>query len=576
MGTPSKAMDTTSHTQRKRTHAEMVAVASGIASPPSNSHVVPRYNVLVPEKLSKEGLAILEQHHHVTVDLTLDQASLLREIPKYDALIVRSGIKVTREILFAGTKLKVVGRAGVGVDNIDLPAASERGIMVVNAPTGNCIAAAEHAVALMCSLARHIPNADASMKKGEWARSKYVGVSLVNKTLAVIGFGRIGREVAKRAQGLGMKIVAYDPFVTKEAGQAVGVDILPLDEALQVADFVTLHLPLLDSTKNLINKERLHAMKTGVRIINAARGGVIDEQALLDAINDNKVAGAALDCFADEPPNKHPESVSMKLSVHPKIIGTPHLGASTEEAQYDVAIEISESVVSVLAGGLVSTLVNAPAMAEEKLKKILPRAKLAEYLGDLAIAMAQNEGRPVNSCKIEYHLRDEKEDTRMIKAYAIKGMLQGSSEVPINLVNAETIAKSRGLTINETKVPINPDEDQFISITIGNGPEVKGRTLGGHPHVTHIGPFETDLRLQGVLFCYTQVDRPGQLGKAGSILGKADVNIANMTIGRHRLGAAESEAMVLLGLDSVPDAQTVKQISEQVSDGRKPILVKFE
>jgi len=569
-------MDTTSHTQRKRTHAEMVAVASGIASPPSNSHVVPRYNVLVPEKLSKEGLAILEQHHHVTVDLTLDQASLLREIPKYDALIVRSGIKVTREILFAGTKLKVVGRAGVGVDNIDLPAASERGIMVVNAPTGNCIAAAEHAVALMCSLARHIPNADASMKKGEWARSKYVGVSLVNKTLAVIGFGRIGREVAKRAQGLGMKIVAYDPFVTKEAGQAVGVDILPLDEALQVADFVTLHLPLLDSTKNLINKERLHAMKTGVRIINAARGGVIDEQALLDAINDNKVAGAALDCFADEPPNKHPESVSMKLSVHPKIIGTPHLGASTEEAQYDVAIEISESVVSVLAGGLVSTLVNAPAMAEEKLKKILPRAKLAEYLGDLAIAMAQNEGRPVNSCKIEYHLRDEKEDTRMIKAYAIKGMLQGSSEVPINLVNAETIAKSRGLTINETKVPINPDEDQFISITIGNGPEVKGRTLGGHPHVTHIGPFETDLRLQGVLFCYTQVDRPGQLGKAGSILGKADVNIANMTIGRHRLGAAESEAMVLLGLDSVPDAQTVKQISEQVSDGRKPILVKFE
>mmetsp|Transcript_11207 Transcript_11207/g.30160 ORF Transcript_11207/g.30160 Transcript_11207/m.30160 type:complete len:544 (+) Transcript_11207:22-1653(+) len=530
--------------------------------------------VLVPEKLSPEGLAILQAAHEVVVDLTLDAAGLLREIGKYDALIVRSGTKVTREVLEAGAKLKVVGRAGVGVDNIDLPAASERGIMVVNAPTGNCLAAAEHAVALMCAMSRHIPAADASMKRGEWARSKYVGVSLAHKTLSVIGFGRIGREVAKRAKGLGMTVVAYDPFVSKEAGAAVGVEVMGLEDALAAGDFVTLHLPLLDSTKNLLDAGKLAHMKRGARIVNAARGGIIDEDALLEALTNGQLAGAALDCFSNEPTNKHPDSVSMRLAAHPAVIATPHLGASTEEAQYDVAIEISEAVVVALGGGMASTLVNAPAMQESVLKRLQPRANLAERLPRLSLALRrESKALMKEEVTLEYHMRDQSEDTRMIKAFAIKGLLQESSEVPINIVNAESMAARHGLGLRELRVSVGQDDDQFISVSISGEPSIRGRTLGGMPHVTNIGSFETDLKLEGILVMYQQRDRPGQLGRAGMLLGEANVNISNMTIARNDPG---EKAMVLLGVDSIPDADTLAKLRDTVCDDCSPSVVRFD
>mmetsp|Transcript_13419 Transcript_13419/g.24071 ORF Transcript_13419/g.24071 Transcript_13419/m.24071 type:complete len:551 (-) Transcript_13419:301-1953(-) len=535
-----------------------------------------RCKILVPEKLSDDGVAILSKQHDVVVDLKLDAVSILKEIGKYDALIVRSGTKVTRELLEAGTKLKVVGRAGVGVDNIDLAAASERGIMVVNAPTGNCLAAAEHAVALMCAMSRHIGSADASMKRGEWARTKYVGVSLVHKTLSVIGFGRIGREVAKRAKGLGMHVVAYDPFVSVEAGAAVGVQVLSLDDALATGDFITLHLPLLESTKNLINKERLSLVKPSARIINAARGGIIVEEALLEALNKGRLAGAALDCFSDEPTPKHPDSVSMQLAAHPLVIATPHLGASTAEAQLDVAIEISESVVIALNGGMASTLVNAPAMEEPVLRRLQPRATLAKRLAKMALqqhmAERTDSKAAFSDVTIEYHLRDEKEDTRLVKSHVIQGLLESSSEVPINIVNAENTAKRRGLTLKEVRVAVSEEEDQYISVRIGVERELKGRTLGGHPHVTHIGEFETDLRLEGILVVYRQIDRPGQLGRAGNILGEAGVNISNMTIARNAPG---NEAMVLLGVDSSPDEQTLKKLRETVCENCEPSVIQF-
>ncbi|KAA8494990.1 D-3-phosphoglycerate dehydrogenase 1, chloroplastic [Porphyridium purpureum] len=536
--------------------------------------VATRGKVLVPEKLSKDGLEILQRAHDVHVDLSLDASGLLSVIGEYDALIVRSATQVTREVLEAGKKLKVIGRAGVGVDNIDLGAASERGVMVVNAPTGNCLAAAEHAVALMCAMSRHIPAADASMKRGEWSRGKYVGVSLAHKTISIIGFGRIGREVAKRARGLGMNVVAYDPFVSVEAGALVGVTILELDDALAAGDFITLHMPLLDSTKNLLNRERLQLVKPTARIINAARGGIIEEEALLDALNSGALAGAALDCFSNEPTNKHPESVSMKLAVHPNVVATPHLGASTEEAQFDVAIEISESVVIALNGGFAPTLVNAPAMRDDQLKKVMPRARLAERLAKLAMVLNRTEHREVSSVSLEFHLRDELEDTRMIKAFAIRGLLQDSSEIPINIVNAEKVAKSRNLVVQESKVPVGHDEDQYITVCVGSGHKIRGRTMGGLPHVTRIGVFETDLRLEGTLLVYIQEDRPGQLGRSGKILGDANVNVSNMTIGRHR-DSDYSLAMVLLGVDSTPDAATLKALKESVCPEYTPVVVSF-
>uniref|UniRef100_A0A804LW20 phosphoglycerate dehydrogenase n=1 Tax=Zea mays TaxID=4577 RepID=A0A804LW20_MAIZE len=357
----------------------------------------PKPAVLVAEKLSEAGLAVLRQFADVECAYGMSPAELLAKAAQFDALIVRSGTKVTREVLEAGQgRLRVVGRAGVGIDNVDLQAATEVGCLVVNAPTANTIAAAEHGIALLASMARNVSQADAALKAGKWQRNKYVGVSLVGKTLAVMGFGKVGSEVARRAKGLGMHVIAHDPYAPADRARALGVELVSFDEAIARADFISLHMPLIPTTSKIFNDESFAKMKTGVRIINVARGGVIDEDALVRALDSGKVAQAALDVFTVEPPPK-----DSKLVLHENVTVTPHLGASTVEAQEGVAIEIAEAVVGALRGELAATAVNAPMVPAEILSELAPYVSLAEKLGRLAVQLVAGESG-IKGVKVVY------------------------------------------------------------------------------------------------------------------------------------------------------------------------------
>lgn len=533
-------------------------------------------SVLLPEKLSDEGVSLLGSALRVDKKLDLTPEELLKVIPSYDAIIVRSATKVTREVIEAATNLKVIGRAGVGVDNIDINAATERGVLVVNAPTGNCVAAAEHAVALMCSLARRVAQADATIKSGGWDRSKFVGVSLVGKTLGLIGLGRIGREVAKRALGLGMKVVASDPFMSQEAAAAFGVDLVPTDDVFAKGDFLSLHVPLIESTRHLVNTRAFSLMKDGARLINAARGGVVDEEALLAALESGKVAGAALDCFEFEPPSKHPDSISSKVAAHPSVLATPHLGASTREAQEDVAVEIATAVRCALGGDLVPTMINAPAVPPELLASLKPRALLCERLGKLAFYMSG--GNMAGEISVEYFIPQASEDTRVLRAGVIKGIMEPGLAIPITIVNADSVAKQHNLKITEvnhfTENHESPSE-VIVRVHAKGGVTVEGRVTNGHPHVTRIDTYELDLRLDGIVVCYSQNDQPGQLGRVGTYLGENSLNISSMTLARSGKDAG-SEALVLLGLDDVPSEEILAEVGGLVGNpGLKPIVIQF-
>lgn len=528
-------------------------------------------SILLPEKLSNEGIEILSPLFTVDKKLDLTPEQLIKEIPKYEAIIIRSGTKMTREVIEAATNLKVIGRAGVGVDNIDIPAATERGVLVVNAPTGNCIAAAEHSIALLTSMARLINIADATIKSGGWNRSAYVGASLVDKTLGVVGLGRIGREVAKRAKGLGMQVIASDPVTSEEAAAAIGVKLVSFDQVLEKSDFITLHIPLIPSTKNLVNSDAFSKMKDGVRIINAARGGIINEEALLDALESGKVAGAALDCFEFEPPYKHPDSISAKLVQHAKVLATPHLGASTREAQEDVAIEIATVVRDALKGDMVATMINAPSMPEELLRKLKPRSVLCTALGKLAyyVSKASLKG----GVKVEYFIPDASEDTRLLRAGLVKGLLEPTTGVPVSIVNAESVLKKSGLDLTEVNYLSSKTHDSEVAVTVKDSLVVEGRVNYGRPHVTRIGPYYVDLLLDGIIMMYTQEDCPGQMGRVGSILGEEGINISFMTLGRSISG---SKALVLIGLDSLPGEAVVKKIDTVINDDEiRPTVIEF-
>jgi len=529
--------------------------------------------VLVPEKLSDGGLEILRRRHEVDVKLDLTPEQLLTEIGQYEGLIVRSASKVTREVLEAGVNLKVVGRAGVGVDNIDLRAASERGVLVVNAPTGNCVAAAEHAVALLCSMARNVAAADATIKGGDWGRSKFVGVSLVDKTLTVLGLGRIGREVARRAKGLGMKVVAHDPFVSEEAASSLGIELMNLNDALKAADFLTLHMPLLDSTRNLISAPQLAMMKKGAGIVNAARGGIINGEALLGALESGHISGAALDCFENEPPHKSPDSFSNKLACHPKVVATPHLGASTKEAQEDVALEIAEAVSAALEGELVPTMVNAPSIPPEVASRLRPWVELAYRLGKCSYQLS---GASLRSGEVivTYCVADAKDDTRLLRAAVIKGLMESGVDVPINLVNANSVAKTHGLEIKEIIEVVGVGEESSITVSLKGAPVVVGRVTNSQPHLIAVGDFKMDILLDEILLMYTQLDKPGQLGKIGNLLGDADVNISDMTLARG--GGPGSVAMVFMRLDSLPNPSLIQKVGEYVgSQPPYPLILNY-
>ncbi|CAN1134443.1 D-3-phosphoglycerate dehydrogenase 1, chloroplastic [Linum perenne] len=541
----------------------IVLASAGIGGKPT---------VLVAEKLGEAGLDLLKEFANVDCSYNLSPEELNTKISLCDALIVRSATKVNREVFeSSGGRLKVVGRAGVGIDNVDLAAATEHGCLVVNAPTANTVAAAEHGIALLAAMARNVAQADASVKSGKWQRNKYVGVSLVGKTLAVMGFGKVGTEVARRAKGLGMHVIAHDPYAPADRARAIGVELMTFDEAITTADFISLHMPLTPTTSKMLNDETFAKMKKGVRIVNVARGGVIDEEALVRALDSGIVAQAALDVFTVEPP-----SPDNKLVLHENVTVTPHLGASTVEAQEGVAIEIAEAVVGALKGELASTAVNAPMVPADVLSELKPYVVLAEKLGRLAVQLVTG-GSGVKSVKVTYASARAPDDldTRVLRAMITKGLIEPISSVFVNLVNADFTAKQRGVRITEERIILDgsPEEPlDFIQVQIANVESkfasaisetgeirVEGRVKDGVPHLTRVGSFEVDVSLEGSIILCRQVDQPGMIGKVGSVLGQENVNVSFMSVGRI---APRKHAVMAIGVDEQPSKQTLQRIGE--------------
>ncbi|KAI3981881.1 hypothetical protein MKX01_041144 [Papaver californicum] len=528
--------------------------------------------VLVSEKLGEAGIKVLESFANVDCSYNLTPEELCKKISNVDALIVRSGTKVSRQIFEASKgRLKVVGRAGVGIDNVDLQAATEFGCLVVNAPTANTVAAAEHGIALLSSMARNVAQSDASMKAGKWERNKYVGVSLVGKTLVVMGFGKVGSEVARRAKGLGMHIIAHDPYAPADRARALGVELVSFEKAITTADFISLHMPLTPTTSKVFNDETFGKMKKGVRIVNVARGGVIDEDALVRALDNGVVAQAALDVFTVEPPPQ-----DSKLVQHANVTVTPHLGASTKEAQEGVAIEIAEAVVGALNGELSATAVNAPMVPAEVLSELAPYVVLAEKLGKLAVQLVAG-GSGIKSVKVVYKSARDRDDldTRLLRAMIIKGIFEPISSNFINLVNADYTAKEKGVRISEERIVVDSSpefpvdtvqvrianvESKFASAMSDNGEIcIEGKAKGGVPHLTCVGSFSVDVSIEGSLILCKQVDQPGMIGRVGSILGQRNVNVSFMSVGR--IGVRK-QAIMAIGVDEEPDKDTLKQIGD--------------
>jgi D-3-phosphoglycerate dehydrogenase len=504
------------------------------------------YRVLVSDPLSATGIELLQKRATVDVKTGLSEDELVDIIGDYHAMVVRSGTQVTAAVIDAGKNLQVIGRAGVGTDNIDIEAATRRGIIVVNAPTANTIAAAEQAITLMLALARQVPQAGDSLRHGRWERKKYVGVEVRNKVLGIVGLGRIGTEVAKRAQGLEMQIIAYDPYVSADHAARYDVQFMDLPDLLQQADFITLHTPITPDTRNLINDETLAMMKPNARLINCARGGLIDEDALLRALDEERIAGAALDVFSQEPPPAdHP------LLHHPRVIVTPHLGGSTKEAQAGVARDIAEQIITVLDGRLPQHAVNAPIVSPETLETLAPYFDLAERLGRFYTQITT--GR-LEQVRIVYAGELAQTDTAPIKAAVVKGLLESVIEDRVNLVNAHVIAKTRGLTLIEEKQPGAEPFANILTLEItANGRErsIAGTIMRGIPHIVRVDEYWIDLVPDGyLLVCYNE-DRPGMIGQVGTVLGRGDVNIAFMQVGRV---VPRGRAMMVLGLDEpIPD-----------------------
>lgn len=544
--------------------------SSIVAALPRPGRPVALPTVLVAEKLGEGGLELLRKFANVDCSYNLSPEELCAKISLCDALIVRSGTKVTREVFEASKgRLKVVGRAGVGIDNVDLQAATEFGCLVVNAPTANTIAAAEHGIALLVAMARNIPQADSALKAGKWLRSKYTGVSLVGKTLVVMGFGKVGSEVARRAKGLGMTVLAHDPYAPIDRAHAIGVDLVSFDDALVQADFISLHMPLTQATSKIFNGETLTKVKKGVRIINVARGGVIDEEALVQALDNGVVAQAALDVFTEEPPEQ-----DNKLVSHENVIVTPHLGASTAEAQEGVAVEIAEAVVGALKGELSGTAVNAPMVPREVLAELAPYVSLAEKLGRLAIQLVGG-GTGVKNVKLSYRSTrtNDELDTRLLRAMVIKGLIEPIASAHINLVNADYVAKQRGLKIMEERkasdgalevpleameVKIVHAESKFASALSDTGEiSLEGKVKDGTPYLARVGNFDVEISLEGSVILSRQVDQPGMIGKVGSILGEENVNISFMTVGRT---GPRKKAVVAIGVDEEPHQGVLQRI----------------
>jgi len=510
--------------------------------------------VLVSDPLAEEGLAILRPVVDVDVKTDLKEDELIQILGDYDALLVRSGTDVNARVIEAGKKLKFIGRAGVGVDNIDVEAATRKGIIVANAPEGNTLAATEHTMAMMLSLARNIPQANASLKKKEWKRSRFMGNEMNEKVLGIVGFGRIGRELAKRAIAMDMKVIAYDPFITKERAAQLGVEMMSMADLFRAADVITVHTPLIPETRHIINAKSIATMKDGVRIINCARGGIIDEKALYEAAKSGKVAGAALDVFETEPPTNSP------LLTLDNIIVTPHLGASTVEAQLNVAVSVAKQCVEVLKGGAAKYVVNAPMVPADQAEILEPYTQLAEKMGRFAI---QTAGGRLSSVECIYggDLAAYAGSMKFVTRLALKGLLDPILQQPVNIVNAEFIAKERGITVSETVTQEASGFKNLITIKIktDKGEESVAGTVffKGRSRIVAVGGYTMDMIPEGYVIVSRHLDKPGVIGRASTILGKNNINIAGMQVGRITPG---EQAIMVLNVDSEVPASVMEEI----------------
>jgi D-3-phosphoglycerate dehydrogenase / 2-oxoglutarate reductase len=499
--------------------------------------------VLVSDPIDQAGLDILSQVAQVDVNTGLSAEKLVEIIPEYDALMIRSGTQVTKEIIEAGNLLKIIGRAGVGVDNVDVPAATRKGIVVVNSPEGNTIAAAEHAIAMMLSMSRHIPEANASVKGGKWERNRFLGVEVYKKTLGIVGLGKIGSHLAAAAKAMGMKLLAYDPFISTERADQLGCRLVELELLMRESDYITLHIPKTPETLHLINAEVLSKMKPTARIINCARGGIIDEAALAEAIKAGKIAGAALDVYEHEPL----EADSPLRSVGQNIVLTPHLGASTAEAQVNVAIDVAEQIRDVLLGLPARSAVNIPGIYPDSIEKLKPYLQLAETLGNLVSQLA---GGRVDYLNVQLQGELATNQGQPVVVAALKGLLSQALRERVNYVNASIEAKERGIRVIETRDASIRDYTGSLHLcakgTLGEH-TVTGAVLGeSEIRITSVDEFPVNVCPTHHMLFTLHRDMPGIIGKIGSQLGSFNVNIASMQVGRK---IVRGDAVMVLSLD---------------------------
>jgi len=512
-----------------------------------------RMRILITDPLSKEGIERLKEESSFEVKeaLGLNEEELVETIPGYSALIIRSSTKVTKRVIGAATDLKLIGRAGVGVDNIDIEAATRKGIIVMNAPEGNTISAAEHTISMLLALSRNISQADASLRKGRWDRKKFMGTEVYGKVLGVVGLGRIGREVAKRAQGLKMKVVAYDPFISQKMAEEMGVTLFELDELLPQVDYLTLHTPFTPRTKDLIGEREISLMKREARIINCARGGIIEENALYKALKEGKIKGAALDVFEKGKPFGSP------LLELDSVILTPHLGASTEEAQKKVSGDIALQVMDALKGKEVRNAVNTPAISPQLQKKVGCYLSLCERMGKLEAQLV--EGHP-KEVRISYSGQLVNFDLKILTVTLIKGLLSFDLQGVVNYVNAPVLAKERGIEVVEIKTSKEERFTNLISVSLITDKQkklIEGTVFEGNPRIVKIDDYSLDFVPEGYLLICASVDKPGVVGEIATILGKYQINIGGLRMSRKGPGGKNVSVYTL---DASPSPEMLKEL----------------
>ena len=510
--------------------------------------------ILISDKLAEDGINYLNAQEGIQIHIQtgLNEDALCEIIPEYDALLIRSDTQVTAKVLKASKNLKVVGRAGIGVDNVDLDVAMEQGVIVMNTPDANATTTAELAIAHMFSLSRNLPVANQSVKDGKWERSKLMGAEIAHKTLAILGFGTIGRIVAQRGNGLGMRVIAYDPFVAPDIFAAYGAERVELDTLIKQADYLTLHCPLLEKTRHIIGREQLAMMKKSARLINCARGGLVDETALYDALKEGRLAGAALDVYEQEPPESSP------LLTLDNIVFTPHLGASTKEAQVAVSVEIARQVVKYLNTGEAVNALNLPRMSAEELKKAQPFMNLANILGKVLAGLIDC---PITRLEVSAHGMAAQAKIRPISTEAMVGLLAGQFSTPVNRVNVENIAKRQGITLIESQTEASEGYQSLIRITgkcADKTITLAGTLLGDqHPRLVSINHFEIEVVPEGVLLITRHDDKPGVIAAISSVLGAANINITRMQVS---IADHEQTAMMVISVSNPLNEQLLKAL----------------